>query len=125
MLLGCRESPGADPELIAFDLNKLSDLRDWALLPKVQQTAGEEEKKEIRKVRIRKQGRCVGSHGNLWTLSTWPDYVLCLNHPFPILYVIDIEYSLHIFSNMCQILVQTIILCYKGVVSRNCRRRIL
>lgn len=28
VLLGCRKSPAADPELIAFDSNKLSDLAE-------------------------------------------------------------------------------------------------
>lgn len=43
-MLGCRESPGADPELIAFDLNKLSNLREQAVLLLLQHWAGKKRK---------------------------------------------------------------------------------
>lgn len=59
VLLGCRESPGADPELIAFDLNKLSNLRECALL-----LLPVQQEREIRKVR-KGETRWAGSEHNL------------------------------------------------------------
>lgn len=50
VLLGCRESPGADPELIAFDLNKLSNLHESVMLHRKNRESRKVKKWETRKV---------------------------------------------------------------------------
>jgi len=81
VLLGWRESPGADLELIAFDLNKLSDLRERALLRAATATGPERRGKSEKVWNVENtERRFTSITFDLWPPGRTPLVVLYIIH---------------------------------------------